>query len=177
MGRFATAWNAFWKILGSGQAAEQWREFSRLREKELPEASPPTESPAEVPPEKAHADAVYTLALLQREGRLIDFLQEDISAYADAQVGAAVRQIHAGCRKALDEYFGIQPLLEAEEGGPYEVPEGFDPRHIRVTGNAAGAPPFRGTLRHKGWKAGRVKLPERHEQADPSVVCPAEVEV
>src|SRR5262245_48893552 len=40
------------------------------------------------------------LAVLQRDGRLIDFLEEDIDAYPDAQIGAAVRDIHRGCRKS-----------------------------------------------------------------------------
>src|SRR5207253_6846543 len=35
--------------------------------------------------------AVQLLAILQREGRLLDFLQEDVDGYADAQIGAAVR--------------------------------------------------------------------------------------
>src|SRR4051812_9875585 len=50
------------------------------------------------PPVDDHARAAQMLALLQRDGRLIDFLMEDVAPYADAQVGAAVRSVHAGCR-------------------------------------------------------------------------------
>ncbi|MGD1082228.1 MAG: DUF2760 domain-containing protein [Candidatus Sulfotelmatobacter sp.] len=38
--------------------------------------------------------AVQMLALLQRDGRLVDFLEEDVSSYPDGQLGAAVRSIH-----------------------------------------------------------------------------------
>jgi hypothetical protein len=175
MGRFATAWNAFWSILKSDDAAENWRNIAS-QEKNEAQQLPPAPQP-EKERDRDRAGAVYTLALLQREGRLVDFLQEDISAYADAQVGAAVRQIHENCRNVLQEYFGIEPLKSETEGEKVDVPEGFDPRHIRVVGNAAGKPPFNGTLRHKGWKAAKVNLPERHDALDPTVVCPAEVEV
>src|SRR5271165_2556408 len=43
--------------------------------------------------------AVQMLGLLQRDGRLIDFLAEDVAAYPDAQLGAAVRSIHTSCRQ------------------------------------------------------------------------------
>ena len=62
-----------------------------------------TDKKEEAPPEKvpepppSPLPAVQILAALQREGRLIDFLEEDLSAYEDAQIGAAVRNIHQGC--------------------------------------------------------------------------------
>lgn len=169
MGRFTTAWQAFWRILGSAEAARRWRE-GRLPELEAAEESAPPSPPA-------GADAVYTLALLQREGRLVDFLQEDIDGYSDAQVGAAVRQVHARCRKVLADYFAVQPLHEGAEDQPVTVPADFDPRHIRLSGKATGEPPFGGVLRHRGWRAGKVDLPQRHGKLDPSVIQPAEVDV
>src|SRR5581483_11898321 len=50
---------------------------------------------------KPSAEPLRLLTLLQREGRLVDFLLEDIQAYDDAQVGAAVRDIHQKCQAAL----------------------------------------------------------------------------
>src|SRR5215469_8453644 len=48
--------------------------------------------------------AVQMLYLLQRDGRLVDFLEEDVSSYPDGQLGAAVRSIHTSCRQVLERY-------------------------------------------------------------------------
>lgn len=130
--------------------------------------------PAPAPP---FASALRLLALLQQEGRLIDFLEEDIDAYSDAQVGAAVRSIHAGCRKALRERMQIERIYAEDDGATIEVPTGFDPSTLRLTGNVRGQPPFRGTLQHGGWRASRVALPDPSPGHDPTVLAPAEVEI
>ncbi|MEA1990936.1 MAG: DUF2760 domain-containing protein [Thermodesulfobacteriota bacterium] len=120
---------------------------------------------------------VQTLGLLQREGRLIDFLQEDIEAYDDAQIGAAAREVHRGCRAALKEVFGLSPVLEAAEGSHVEIEEDFDPTRIKLIGNIQGNPPFKGTLRHCGWKFTEVHLPEWTAKEKTDVLAPAEVEI
>ena len=117
------------------------------------------------------------LALLQREGRLLDFLLEDIQSCADAQVGAAVRDIHRQCRAALKEHLALEPILSQEEGAAVEVPAGFDPSAIRVTGNVTGQPPFKGTLQHHGWRVKEIKLAAPPEGQDELVLMPAEVEL
>ena len=117
------------------------------------------------------------LSLLQREGRLIDFLQENVTAISDAEVGAAARVVHAGCKKALAEYFTVEPAMKESEGATVNLPAGFDARRIRVTGNVAGQPPFRGALKHHGWIASSVKLPVVSDAVDPRVLVPAEVEI
>jgi hypothetical protein len=117
------------------------------------------------------------LAALQREGRLIDFLQEEITSYEDGQIGAAVRNIHAGCKEALKEYLEIKPVFQESEGATITVPPGFDARAIRLTGNVTGNPPFRGILRHRGWKVDRIRLPQAAEQIVHSILAPAEVEI
>ena len=58
-----------------------------------------------------------------------------------------------------------------------EVPAGFDPSAIRLTGNVSGRPPFRGTLKHHGWRVKDYKLPAAPEGQDELVVMPAEVEI
>lgn len=181
MGRFAVAWQAFWRILGSPEEAKRWQQGVLPEAKPAPAKPEKTEDdivteqlPAPTPP---GADAVYTLVVLQREGRLIDFLQEDIAGYADAQVGAAVRQVHARCRKALADHFSIQPVHAGNEEQQVTVPAGFDPRHIRVSGKVSGEPPFTGVLRHRGWRVDKVDFPQRHGKLDPMVIQPAEVEV
>jgi hypothetical protein len=117
------------------------------------------------------------LVVLQREGRLIDFLFEDISGYPDAQVGAAVRQIHRTCREALVETFGVEPVRTENDGTRVRLDADFDPRAVRVVGRLTGAPPFQGTLRHHGWRVSRVKFPARHATLDPAIICPAEFEI
>ena len=121
--------------------------------------------------------AVQMLALLQRDGRLIDFLAEDISAYPDVQLGAAVRTIHETCRQVLDQYVKLEPILKSEEDQPVTVQAGFDPAAIKLIGNVAGVPPVRGVLRHKGWRVKEVHLPPLPQGAGRLVVAPAEVEL
>jgi hypothetical protein len=119
--------------------------------------------------------AVQMLALLQRDGRLVDFLMEDLAAYQDAQIGAAVRDVHAGSRQALGRYVTLAPVIDDEEGRPVTVPSGMDPASIKVVGAVSGAPPFRGVLRHRGWRATRVDLPPLPPGR--TIVAPAEVEL
>lgn len=174
MGRLATAWKAFWQILRSSDAAAHWQEATAPPLDAADQGK--SEEGIEAPGTKG-ADAVYTLVLLQREGRLVDFLQENIDAYSDADVGAAARQIHANCRKVLEDSFGVAPVRPEDENERIEVPPTFDPRHIRVLGRPSGEPPFTGVLKHHGWRVTKVDFPQRHEKLDPSIICPAEVEV
>ncbi len=140
----------------------------------------PAEKPAlpattAAPPPQPAGQALHLLALLQREGRLIDFCEEDLAAFPDAQVGAAARTVHEGCRKALRSAFSFAPIRTEAEGAAIAVPAGFDPQAIRLTGNLSGAPPFNGTLRHHGWKVAQVRMPTA--SGDPTVIAPAEVEL
>ena len=142
-------------------------------------AAPSVSRPKEVeqPASEAFDRAVQMLALLQRDGRLIDFLAENISAYSDAQIGAAVRTIHDTCRQVLDQYVKLEPILNSEEDQPVTVPAGFDLAAIKLIGNVAGESPVRGVLRHKGWRVKEVNLPPLPQGAGRMVVAPAEVEL
>jgi hypothetical protein len=118
------------------------------------------------------------LAVLQRDGRLIDFLEEDIDGYSDEQIGAAVRDIHRGCRKSLHDYLTIEPVLDAAEEARITVAPDYDPAAIRLIGNVNGAPPFQGVLKHHGWRVKEAHLPTLPAtRGDTSVLSPAEVEV
>jgi hypothetical protein len=77
----------------------------------------------------------------------------------------------------LKEYFSLQAVRTEGEGAAVTVPEGFDARAIRLTGNLVGKPPFKGTLRHHGWRAAEVKLPEPVRGEASRVLAPAEVEL
>jgi Domain of unknown function (DUF2760) len=162
--RLSLAFRCFWLVLTNQARAEQ-----------IAAALKPPESVVS-PADPLPVGAIQLLSLLQREGRLIDFLNEDITAYGDAQIGAAVRDIHRGCRQVLDEYVQVKPIVEQEEESRLEVPVGFDPAEIRLTGNVHGEPPFHGTLKHHGWMVGKIKLPEG-TASNQRVVAPAEVEV
>jgi hypothetical protein len=144
----------------------------------------PIEAPAAAPvlpvaslDEARQRGAIQMLAILQREGRLIDFLMEEVDAYGDAQIGAAVRDIHRGCRKGLIEHLKVGPIRPEPDEAAVRVEDGYDPSQIRLIGNITGRPPFHGTLRHHGWRAQRVVLPALPPSHDPLVITPAEVEL
>jgi hypothetical protein len=127
-------------------------------------------------PREESATATHMLALLQRDGRLIDFLMEDITPYADAQIGAAVRSVHAGCRQALERYVSLAPAFDAQEGTRVTVDHGSDAARIKLIGNVSGEPPFTGVLHHRGWVVDRMELPPL-AAAGRQVIAPAEIEV
>lgn len=155
--RLWLALRVFWRILSDGELTDRAQAL----------LAPAAEGPD-----------LRLLAVLQREGRLVDFLMEELGGYSDAQVGAAARDIHARCRKALAEYVTIQPVVDQAEESPYAVPAGFDAERIRLVGNVAGTPPFRGILKHHGWVAVKTRFPPLPGAAGPSpILAPAEVEL
>lgn len=120
---------------------------------------------------------LHFISVLQREGRLLDFFAEELSVYDDEQIGAAVRSIQEDCKKSVNKYLSLVPVIDKEEGDVVEVDLGFDPDAIKLTGNVSGEPPFRGVLRHRGWKAAKNEIPKLADVQDPSIIAPAEVEV
>lgn len=128
-------------------------------------------------PPRPSSEPLRLLAVLQAEARLVDFLLEDISGAADAQVGAAVRDIHRKSQAALKEHLTVGPVLAGAEGERVTVPAGFDPSAVRVVGNVTGEPPFAGELQHPGWKVSELRLPAVASGADGFVLQPAEVRV
>lgn len=146
----------------------------------LPATAPPVQPPAAAPPSRgpgAREGALHLLALFQREGRLLDFCEEELSSYSDAEVGAAARTVHQGCRKVLHESLRLLPVRDEKEGAALVLERGFDARMVRLTGNVVGDPPFRGTLRHHGWRAGDVRLPDPPAGDAATLLAPAEVEL
>ncbi len=138
--------------------------FTILFKGRLPAALQPAahaETPAQPIAAETSDRAVQMLALLQREGRLIDFVLEDLAAYSDAQIGAAARDVHAGCHRVLERYVTLEAILPGREGEAVTVGQDqpIDPAAFHLVGNVAGQPPFRGTLLHPGWRASRVQLP------------------
>ena len=151
-----------------------------------PAPEPAVSAPAAVPvapmapatPKEADTTAaLQLLSLLQREARLVDFVQEDIAAYSDAEIGAAARVVHEGCRKVLREHVSLAPVRAESEGSRLTLAAGFDAAAVRLTGNVVGQAPFTGTLAHRGWRATEVRLPQLAEGHDARIVAQAEVEL
>ena len=159
--------------LAAGRGAARVPPSAPVTPREPAKPAPlPTPAP---PPKPAGEDALVLLAALQREARLVDFLKEDLSGYDDAQVGAAVRDVHRDAAKVLDRVFAPAPAVDAEEGGPLDTATAPAER-VRLIGNVS-AGKSSGTVVHPGWAATKVNLPKRTGGGDVRVIAPAEVEV
>lgn len=162
---------------GKGAEAREVKAEAREVKAEAREVKAEAEK-ARVSAAQHHRDgALALLALLQREGRLVDFLREPLDGFSDADIGAAARDVHRGCRKVLDQHLSLEPVMPGSEEARVAVPKGFDPAEIRLIGEAKGEPPFRGTLRHHGWRVVDAKLPALTDGVDRMVIAPAEVEL
>ena len=142
-----------------------------------PAAPEPAKPKPEVLKENTPEAALQLLSLLQQEGRLVDFLQEDITAFSDADIGAAARVVHEGCNKALREHLALEPIRSEDEGARITLQAGFDAASIRLTGNVVGQPPFIGQLAHRGWRVADITLPKVAKDHNLNVLQPAEVEL
>jgi hypothetical protein len=169
--RWKYAFRVFFSLIFHGRIADDiLADFA-------PSAPAAPAAPAAIKAAPETADrAAQMLGILQRDGRLVDFLMEDLTAYQDAQIGAAVRDVHRGCREALNRYATLAPVLEEDEGSTVTIPAGTEPARVKVVGNVAGAAPYRGVLRHRGWEATRLDLPPLPATGR-TVIAPAEVEV
>lgn len=170
--RLLLAFSAFWRALAEPGFAER---IARLNKG--PSVEPQHSPGATALKEPAPDAALQLLGLLQQEGRLIDFLEEDVSAFSDADIGGAARVVHEGCRRALREHLTLEPVRGESEGARLTVAEGFDAGTLRLTGNVVGQAPFTGTLRHHGWRVADVRLPKLAQGHDVRILAPAEVEL
>ncbi len=187
--RVGIAFAAFFRALSDAAFAgsvQGLREGKRLAlpettEKKKPapveEAPKKKEPPKPVLREAGPEAALLLLSLLQREGRFIDFLEEDVAGFSDAQIGAAARVVHTQCRAALREHVPMEPIRSEDEGAKITLEKGFDANAVRLAGNVSGEPPYSGTLSHRGWKVREVKLPKMAEGHDAHIVAPAEIEL
>ena len=143
---------------------------------------PQTDSAEEVSPpailtESQPTAALQLLGLLQQEARFIDFIEEDLQQHADADIGAAARVVHEGCRRVIQQHIKLEPIMAEVEGSRVTLEKGFNAAEVRMIGNIVGSPPFHGSLIHKGWKVSEIRLPLMAEGHDPRVLAPAEVEL
>jgi hypothetical protein len=178
------AFSAFFRILFDGRLAAAWRRFSSApgAASAEPGAREVGGAPAVAAASGAGSgtspdSALLLLSLLQGEGRFVDFVQQDIAAFPDGDVGAVARVVHAGCRKVLRAHLQIEPIRAESEGQPVTLEPGFDPSRVKLTGNVGAQSRVQGVLRHRGWQASDVHLPLLVDRAGSRVLCPAEVEM
>jgi hypothetical protein len=175
--RFFLAFAVFFRFIFNGVFAAEVLALRRAtppaEEESAKESGAETAALKETPPDAA----LQLLGLLQQEGRFVDFLEEEVAAFSDADIGAAARVVHEGCRKAIREHFNTEPVRSEQEGARITVQEGFDASSIRLSGKVVGKPPFSGILVHRGWRVTKVKLPKVSTGHDIHVLAPAEVEL
>ncbi|MGB0647228.1 MAG: DUF2760 domain-containing protein [Bradymonadia bacterium] len=162
--RLALAVKTFFYILSQGA----------LPDSKAPEAK--TTSPA-TPTARStdYRSAIQLLGTLQRDGRLIDFIMEDLGGASDADIGVAARVIHQGCRKAISNLFTLEPIWPAPEGSSVTVEPGYDAELVELIG-FAGSPPHQGTLNHQGWRIADLSFPTLTDSFSEQLVQRAEVE-
>jgi hypothetical protein len=181
------ALKAFFLVIFNGALAHQVDDVLKRRHEQqrLPDTKPeaaierkPAAQKPAATPKSNRSEAITLLAALQREGRFVDFLKEELTGFSDAQIGAVARDLHRDCAKVVQRMFAIEPLLTDAEGASVEVPSGFDAGRYRLVGNVSGTPPFRGALMHHGWQATACELPAWvGGEGSARVIAPVEVEV
>lgn len=120
--------------------------------------------------------AYQILYLLQKEGRLIDMLHENISDYDDETLGGAFRKLHEDLQELIKERFILEPVLNEEEGNTITL-DSIDPDSVKVSGKVPAEGPFTGELIHKGWRLKECKLPEMVDGWKGDVIAQAEIEI
>ncbi len=161
----------------AGAPGPATKESSAAAAPPRPQAVPEAPVRAAEPQPAAETSALQLLSAVQREGRFLDFVKEDVATVADGDLAGVARLVHAGCRRVVDGWFTLEPVWPGEEGAKATVPAGYDGRRVRLTGNVTGEPPFTGTLTHHGWRASAPRLPTLSAGSDPAILAPAEVEL
>jgi hypothetical protein len=123
------------------------------------------------------SEAITLLATLQREARFVDLVQESLTEYSDAQVGAAARDVLRDCRTVLDRFFDLHPVVDQPEGTPVEIEVDQSTGRYRMTGADSTGLSNQGSLVHHGWEARQCQLPMWSGSEDLALlVVPAELE-
>ncbi len=175
--RLWLSWGAYFRILFDGRFAAQ---VAALREGAavsvaLPVSEPSPSTRAASPAPAPGVEALQLLSLLQRDGRFVDFIEQDIASFSDQDVGAAARVVHEGCRKALHSHARVESVRSEAEGSRLTLERADG--SVKLVGNVAGSAPYQGVLRHRGWRVRDLKLPTRLGEHDPNLVAPAELEL
>lgn len=190
MSNLSLAFKSFFSLLFSGKLPEDVQIALNLTRRIVTPSTPKPNEPAAAKPAAAPADsgpkaadgAVQILAILQRDARLIDFLNEDIAPYTDEQIGAAVRDIHKNSRAALERHVRLVPVVDGVEGTNTNLAsaglDSKDTTRLRIVGKVpADGKVEAGMLRHRGWKVEKIDLPPTPQGKKAAILAPAEIEV
>jgi len=179
LSRLWLSWVCGFRILFDGRFAARVARLGTGESEAEPVASPalPPEPAARAPEVSVDtgSPALQLLSLLQREGRFVDFVQQDVAAFSDADIGAAARVVHEGCRRALRAHARVVSVRSEAEGASLTLERASD--DVKLVGNVAGSAPFHGVLRHRGWRVEELSLPKVVGAQDPKLVAPAELEL
>jgi hypothetical protein len=185
------ALGAFLKCLVNPVFADEVKELALVRKKSLGQSElevvnktapekPKLQEEKQVPVEASLTDyelgAIQILSELQKEGRLVDFLEENLSDYEDDEIGSSVRSIHEGCKKVMDKVLEKEKLVDQEEESSIRVNKDYNATQIKLSGRVSETFPQKGILVHPGWKAKNLKLSVR-PKASSDILCPAEIEI
>jgi hypothetical protein len=188
LSNLSLAFKSFFSLLFSGKLPEDVQIALNLTRRVVMPSTPKPAAPAAEAPKPAGATAqaadgaIQILAILQREARLIDFLEEDIAPYTDEQVGAAVRDIHKNSRAALERHISLKPVVDGVEGANTNLAsaglDAKDTTRLRIVGQVpADGKVEAGLLRHRGWRVEKIDLPATPMGKKASILAPAEIEV
>jgi len=177
LSRIWLSWVTSFRILFDGHFASK---IALLADADAqPESPQPVALPSETPQPRHEAAspnaALSLLSLLQREGRFIDFVQQELASFSDADIGAAARVVHEGCRRAIRGHARVVSVRNEAEGSSLTLERASE--DVKLVGKVAGSAPFRGVLRHRGWRVEELTLPTVVGAHDPRLVAPAELEL
>ncbi|HEY3255340.1 MAG TPA: DUF2760 domain-containing protein [Polyangiaceae bacterium] len=183
LSRIWLSWSTSFRILFDARFAA---EVKSLRDGDpQSESKPPAALPAALPAARSASPreerpasteaALQLLALLQREGRFVDFVQQELASFSDAQIGAAARVVHEGCRRAIRAHARVVSVRSEAEGATLSLERASE--DVKLVGNVAGSAPFRGVLRHRGWRIEALSLPTIVGAHDATLIAPAELEL
>jgi hypothetical protein len=177
LGRCWLAWQCAVRVLSDERFASRVAELHSgapddVLPPTLPASSPAMPAPAPAP---SASGALQLLSLLQREGRLLDFVEQEVTGFSDAEIAAAARVVHEGCRRALHAHGRVVSVRSEPEGAQLTLERARE--DVKLVGNVAGSAPFRGVLRHRGWRVEDLTLPTLLGGRDASLVAQAELEL
>lgn len=177
--RFWLSWVCAVRVLFDGRFAAQVAQLRAGEPTRAPAVVSPIEQPKAALPggsvPSSERGALQLLSLLQREGRFLDFVEQEVTAFGDADIGAAARLVHEGCRRAIHGHARVHSVRTEAEGSKLTLERPSD--DVKLVGNVAGSAPFRGVLRHRGWRVTELKLPTLIGAYDSELVAPAELEL
>jgi hypothetical protein len=174
--RLWLAWLSAFRILFDGRFAAK---VAALPAADAPEPSAQPEedlvTPAPTTQASSSDGALQLLSLLQREGRFVDFVEQELGKFSDAEIGAAARLVHEGCRRALHAHARVVNVRSEAEGAALTLERAS--ADVKLVGNVAGSAPFHGVLRHRGWRVEQLTLPTLIGGHDPKLLAAAELEL